>query len=623
MRGYFCAVVLLGWDFCMAHPKSGFFLEGGFMTGMLDSVENIREKPSCGFSVICPKEFMLNASPTITQAILLDKKNPLTFSTTQPVKMRLKNGQLYIESFLPYDLHNVDIYMKTVNGQKVKVGMIKDLPKFTKTYVGEDLLPEIAKAGGNANSSFGLNFSNSSDPITKQVLTNLNNITVNIQGKITQGGAEGNTSWAIPTPKNAEELIEIFLNLAAMLSSPQFKKAVLNAPFPFVDGPGDYNPNVVPNAQGQCDPNSACNQYILDKQQVYDKYTSSKTLVVDTLTPKGPQGLGGPGVFGIQPYLIDPKNAKILTNYNIGSGEWPVIWPIITVMHEFGHVNGYDHNGNMTYQNGWFGSPAQKDPSGPHSEWGWDRFAPGTQPSGASGLHFVKNSNGTYFLNGMGGIGVDVWTTLGRAGKLPIDYNQLSAVPSPIYNSSFIQALSHSLPSEGVSTDAMVGFNLKSGYQQYFNNVVGLSYYGIAKYNFSKRLGYIKKISQVGLGAGMDILIDFKTTYKTHYTYLKKKKKRVKISKKTFQSAFGIFGGVRALWDMYFLETSFFNAWNLEAVAGFNYRYKHSKYSIGTSLPLLQKPLHFAINTKNLMGSMTLYDGVRHFNVFFNYGWVF
>ncbi|CAM2900219.1 hypothetical protein [Helicobacter felis] len=557
MRGYFCAVMLLGWDFCMAHPKSGFFLEGGFMTGMLDSVENIRQKPLCPLGVLCAQVLMQNASALFTNT---DITSPaIRFSTTAPVKINLGPKGLEIKNFLPYTLSNVDIYMKTPQGNQIKVASVPYLPKFTQTYIKPDLLPALANAP--LNSSFSVQATHASDPTTQNVLNALSQISVNLNLGFLKAP---DSKWLTPTPQQAKELTDVMLNLAYLISSQDFADNVLKAKFCFYDSvDNNKKPVTIP------------------AQTVLDTYRANASFGLAVLSPvagkESIDGLASPSIFGVQPNLINPKSVNTWTNYKSG---WQ--WPMEVILHEFGHTKGYGHEGNMTYG---------------------------------------KKNNGKD--EGLVELGIKAWKQLGEANKLPINYTQIAQVPNPIYNSSFIQALSHSLPSEGVSTDAMVGFNLKSGYQQYFNNVVGLSYYGIAKYNFSKRLGYIKKISQVGLGAGMDILIDFKTTYKTHYTYLKKKKKRVKISKKTFQSAFGIFGGVRALWDMYFLETIFFNAWNLEATTGFNYRYKHSKYSIGASFPLLQKPLHFTINTKNLMGSMTLYDGVRHFNVFFNYGWVF
>ncbi|WP_120946402.1 MULTISPECIES: porin family protein [Helicobacter] len=600
MQKRFFSLVLLGvLGNLNAHPKDGFFVEGGLMTGLLETREDINAKPPCPLGIICSQEYMQDATPTFTQAALDNRKNPITFNTTAPVKIQLTQKGLHVESFLPYNLHNVDIYMDTANGQKVKVGMIKDLPQFTQSVLAEDLLPEIAKLGGNANSIFSLAPSSSSDPTTTQVLDNLAKITVDIEGKIAQAGAAGNTTWAIPTPTQAKELVETFFNLTAMLSSPQFKNALLNSPFELVNGPGDFKPNVVPNAQGQIT-NPAYQKYVLNKQQVYDKYIGKKTIVIDTLTPQAPyEGLGSPGVFGIQSSLINPATAKILSTDNINGNTWP----IITVMHEFGHVNGYSHNGNMTYQNGWYpsiGAPESKD--GAQAAWKYYKI------------------DGRYVQAGMGGIGVDVWTQLGKAGKLPINYNQLASQSTPVYPTAFMRALQGVLSTHSSNALAMVGFDIKGGYQQYFNDYFGLAYYGILKYNFAKKMGFVHTINQVALGVGMDALIDFKTRYSTYHL---RAKKRGAYAVRKLKSAFGGFLGFRALWKGYDLGIGFANSGNLDLTTGFNYRYKHSKYSIGIALPLIQQNVRAQINTKTLVGVLGIKEGVEHFNVFFNYGWVF
>ncbi|WP_104749430.1 hypothetical protein [Helicobacter cynogastricus] len=556
MRGFFCAMALFGCVAqCSAHPKDGFFLEGGFMTGMLDSVENLHQKPSCGFSVICPKEFMLNASALFTNQ---DITNPtIRFSTTAPVKITLSPQGLKIQNFLPYTLNNVAIYMKTPQGREIKVGTITTLPKFTQTWVNSDILPALANAP--LNSSFSVQSTNASDSTTQNVLNALGQISVDLNLSFLKAP---DSKWLTPTPKQAKELTDIMLNLAYLLSSTAFENNVLKAPFHFYN---DVNKDGQPVG-------------IIPPQKVLEVYRSSANIALGILSSVAGEerieGLGGPGLLGVQPYLINSQSVNTWTNYKTG---WQ--WPMEVILHEFGHTKGYGHEGNMTY--------------------------------GRNGEGLVE-------------LGIKAWKQLGEANKLPINYTQIAQVPNPIYNSSFIQALSHSLPSEGVSTDAMVGFNLKSGYQKYFNNVIGLAYYGVIKYNFSKRLGYIKQISQVGVGVGIDALVDFKTTYKTNYARVRTKKgKHTRISKKVFQSAVGMFVGMRGFWDSYILDRIYKPAWNVDAVAGLNYRYKHSKYSLGVSLPLVQKPLHFAIDTQKLIGSMTLYDGVRHFNIFFNYGWVF
>ncbi|MFC3846963.1 hypothetical protein ACFOPX_00220 [Helicobacter baculiformis] len=540
----------MGWQACVAHPKDGFFIEGGLMTGMLKSIENIHQKPSCALSILCPQEIMQNAKPLFSTADITDPS--MRFSTTAPVKITLSSKGLEIKNFLPYTLSHIDLYMKTPQGKQVRIGSVQSLPKFTQTYVNPDLLPALANAP--TNSSFFIKSTSASDNTTTQVLDALSQIKVDLTLHFDKAPDE---KWLTPTPQQAEELTDIMFNLTALLSSQDFANAVLNAPFNFY--------------------NTQSGQPIIPKQEVLKTYRSSASFGLAILSPiAGKQsidGLASPNIFGVQPYLINPKSASIWTHYQTGSS-----WPLEVILHEFGHTKGYGHEGNMTY-----------------------------------------GKNGT----GLVELGVKVWKELGEKNQLPINYNQIAHVPNPIYNSSFIQALSNSLPSSGVSTDAMVGANVKSGYQQYFNDVVGLAYYGMLKYNFSKRLGYIKTISQVGLGIGTDLLIDFKTTYKTYYAYTKKKNRRTKITKKTFKSAFGSFVGVRGIWNVYLLNSIDKNAWNIDAVGGFNYRFKHSKYSLGVSIPLIQNPLKFKIDTKNLTGSVVLDDGVRHFNVFFNYGWIF
>ncbi|CRF46252.1 putative outer membrane protein [Helicobacter heilmannii] len=605
MHKWFLPLVIGGSTFLTAHPKDGFFVEGGFITGLLETKGDIKEKPPCPLGTICIEEIMQNAAPTFTQGRLANIKNPITFNTTQPVKMQLKNGKLQIESFLPYNLHNVDLYMKNANGQEVKVGLFKDIPQFTQSVVAEDLLPAIAKAGGNANSTFSLAPSSSSDPVTTQVLNNLAKITVDIQGtfKSPYPNPENPASknWSNPpTPKEAEELAEIFLNLTAMLSSPQFKQAVLNAPFEFTNGPGNvgpYHPNVIPGPNGQV-PHSL-QKYVLNKQKVYEQYTSNKRILIDTLSPHSPyDGLGSPAVFGIQEYLINPAQAKILMTDSLNDDATP----LALIMHEFGHVNGFNHNGNMTYPNGSYSTPG------------------GKVEHNCSACTYYKIGD-KYVRAGMGGVGENVWTELGKAGRLPINYNQLASQAPPSMPPAFLRVLQNILSANNSANSAMVGFDLMGGYQRYFNDYFGLSYYGIIKYNYAKRMGIINTINQIAFGWGMDALIDFKTNYTTYRIHNKKKRT---YAMRKFKSSYGMFVGFRALWKGYGLKgAGFFNSGNLNLDVGFNYRYKHSKYSIGIALPLVQQNLVAKINTSNLVGTFTIQEGVSHFNILFNYGWVF
>ncbi|OOQ17369.1 hypothetical protein B0X60_04855 [Helicobacter pylori] len=57
----------------------------------------------------------------------------------------------------------------------------------------------------------------------------------------------------------------------------------------------------------------------------------------------------------------------------------------------------------------------------------------------------------------------------------------------------------------------ILGVNARIGYQNYFNDFIGLAYYGIIKYNYAKATN--QKVQQLSYGGGIDLLVDFITTY--------------------------------------------------------------------------------------------------------------
>ncbi|MDU9739537.1 outer membrane beta-barrel protein [Helicobacter pylori] len=80
----------------------------------------------------------------------------------------------------------------------------------------------------------------------------------------------------------------------------------------------------------------------------------------------------------------------------------------------------------------------------------------------------------------------------------------------------------------------ILGVNAKIGYQNYFNDFIGLAYYGIIKYNYAKAAN--QKVQQLSYGGGVELLLDFITTYsnKNSPTGIQ--------TKRNFSSSFGIFG---------------------------------------------------------------------------------
>ncbi len=62
---------------------------------------------------------------------------------------------------------------------------------------------------------------------------------------------------------------------------------------------------------------------------------------------------------------------------------------------------------------------------------------------------------------------------------------------------------------------------------------------------------------------------------------------------------------------------------NLDVATGLNYRYKRSKYSVGISIPLIQRKASIVSSNGDYTNSLVFNEGASHFKVFFNYGWVF
>ncbi|CAJ99999.1 outer membrane protein HomC [Helicobacter acinonychis] len=103
-------------------------------------------------------------------------------------------------------------------------------------------------------------------------------------------------------------------------------------------------------------------------------------------------------------------------------------------------------------------------------------------------------------------------------------------------------------------------------------------------------------------GGGIDLLLDLITTH---------------------ASSFGVLGGLRGLYNEYRTLNQVKANGNFNAVTRFNYRHNHSKYSIGISIPLIQRSVKIASNSGTYTNSIVLNEGASHFKAFFNYGWVF
>ncbi|GAA7326112.1 hypothetical protein HpCK61_10680 [Helicobacter pylori] len=464
------------------------------------------------------------------------------------------------------------------------------------------------------------------------------------------------------TPQTAEELTNLMLDMIAVFDSKSWEEAVLNAPFQFSNSPSecgiDYPKCVNPFNNGLVDPKDE--KYVLTPEEVINSYRVANELTVNLLNAaKGFLGLGSQlgsanapgdngfnqGVLGIVPFALNPEK---LFGKNLNK---VAILALRDIIHEYGHTLGYTHNGNMTYQRVRLcqeGNGLEVRCEGGHEvekngkeelefnnghevrdHDGYDynvcsRFGGKNQPAFPSNYPNSIYTNCAQVPAGLIGVTTAVWQQLINQNALPINFANLSsqanyldaslnarAFVGSVFN-AFNQSFSTSSAQQSFRSP-ILGVNVKIGYQHYFNDYIGLAYYGIIKYNYAQAND--EKIQQLSYGGGMDVLFDFITTYTN--------KKQDNPTKKVFASSFGVFGGLRGLYNSYYVFNQVKGSGNLDIVTGFNYRYKHSKYSVGISVPLIQSGIKIASNNGIYADSVVLNEGGSHFKVFFNYGWIF
>ncbi|GAA8909319.1 hypothetical protein BTM222_03870 [Helicobacter pylori] len=464
------------------------------------------------------------------------------------------------------------------------------------------------------------------------------------------------------TPQTAEELTNLMLDMIAVFDSKSWEEAVLNAPFQFSNSPSecgiDYPKCVNPFNNGLVDPKDE--KYVLTPEEVINSYRVANELTVNLLNAaKGFLGLGSQlgsanapgdngfnqGVLGIAPFALNPEK---LFGKNLNK---VAILALRDIIHEYGHTLGYTHNGNMTYQrvrlcqegNG----PEVRCEGGHEVEKngkeelefsnghevrdhdGYDynvcsRFGGKNQPAFPSNYPNSIYTNCAQVSAGLIGVTTAVWQQLINQNALPINFANLNSQANYLdaslnaraFVGSVFNAFNQSFLTSSISQSfrsPILGVNVKIGYQHYFNDYIGLAYYGIIKYNYAQAND--EKIQQLSYGGGMDVLFDFITTYTN--------KKQDNPTKKVFASSFGVFGGLRGLYNSYYVFSQVKGSGNLDIVTGFNYRYKHSKYSVGISVPLIQSDIKIASSNGIYADSVVLNEGGSHFKVFFNYGWIF
>ncbi len=643
-----------------ANEKNGFFIEAGFETGLLEGVQTQEKRHTttkntyATYNYLPTDTILKRAANLFTNAEAISK---LKFSSLSPIRvLYMYNGQLTIENFLPYNLSNVKLSFTDAQGNVIDLGVIETIPKHSKIVLPGEAFDSLKEAFDKIDPytfffpKFEATSTSVSDANTQRVFETLNkiktNLVVNYRNENKFEGHENH--WEAFTPQTAEEFTNLMLNMIAVLDSQSWGDAILNAPFEFTNkgGGGECdtskeNDCVNPGTNGLV--NSQNKSYVLNKQDIVNKFRNKADLDVVVLKDSGVVGLGSDitpsnnddgkhyGQLGVVASALDPKKlfGNDLKTINLAD--------LRTILHEFSHTKGYTHNGNMTYQR----VPTGQNKNGKPKDSDGLPYNVCSLYEGSNQSAFPSNYPNSIYHNcadvpaGFLGVTAAVWQQLINQNALPINYANLGSQTNYNLNASLnTQDLANSMlgtiqktfvtssVTNHYSSSAsqsfrspILGVNAKIGYQNYFNDFIGLAYYGIIKYNYSKAVN--QKFQQLSYGGGIDLLLDFITTYsnKNNPTGIQ--------TKKNFSSSFGIFGGLRGLYNSYYVLNKVKGSGNLDVATGLNYRYKHSKYSVGISIPLIQRKASIVSSGGDYTNSFVFNEGASHFKVFFNYGWVF
>ncbi len=646
-----------------ANEKNGFFIEAGFETGLLEGAQTQEKRHTttkntyATYNYLPTDTILKRAANLFTDAKSISQLN---FSSLSPVKVLYIGGKLTIENFLPYNLSNVKLSFTDAQGNVIDLGVIETIPKHSKIVLPGEAFDSLKEAFDKIGPytfflpKFEATSTSISDANTQRVFETLNKIKTNLIMKYSSenpsnfntcpynnNGNTKNDCWQNFTPQTAEEFTNLMLNMIAVLDSQSWGDAILNAPFEFTNSPTDCDNDpskcVNPGVNGRVD-TKVDQQYILNKQGIINNFRKKIEIDAVVLKNSGVVGLangygndGEYGTLGVEAYALEPQKlfGNDLKTINLAD--------LRTILHEFSHTKGYGHNGNMTYQR----VPTGQNENGKPKDSDGLPYNVCSLYGGSNQSAFPSNYPNSIYHNcadvpaGFLGVTAAVWQQLINQNALPINYANLSSQTNYNLNASLnTQDLANSMlgtiqktfvtssVTNHYSSSAsqsfrspILGVNAKIGYQNYFNDFIGLAYYGIIKYNYSKALN--QKVQQLSYGGGIDLLLDFITTYsnKNSPTDIQ--------TRKNFSSSFGIFGGLRGLYNSYYVLNKVKGSGNLDVATGLNYRYKHSKYSVGISIPLIQRKASVVSSGSDYTNSFVFNEGASHFKVFFNYGWVF
>lgn len=302
----------------------------------------IKDIPTQPVQQVLLSEVQANGSPMFTDADeqevagkkILYNDEFRSFRVNQMLEVKVVKNTCRIRNFLPYTFRNIELLMNA-RGFKapIKIAQIEEFPALYEY-------------------SFDLPFSEGEvffenihgDKVSLQNFTNINPAEVQFSFVGTDPMLDklktiklntlycfrpyNQSGWDRLTVEDARNYLPIVVNMAYMFSSDEFEKKVHDYPYDFRN-----------------------NDNVLDRAKVVRSFRDIARQDLGIVSEPGVGGLGGGSTFGVRREYLKNPNSAFYKESNLKQ-PWFSSVVMNVWIHEFGHVAGYGHNGNMTYFEG-------------------------------------------------------------------------------------------------------------------------------------------------------------------------------------------------------------------------------------------------------------------------------
>ncbi len=267
--------------------------------------------------------------------IILYNDDLRSFYVNEMLEIKAIEGNKFrIRNFLPYTFENLEVFVSTKGlDAPIKIAKIEKIPALSwyetelpfteKEMFFEDKnnnIISVEKFDKIMPKELKISLEGE-DPMLKKVKS------IILKTRYTFRHYNEPGKWDTLYASDARNYLPLIFNMAYIFSSDDFENDVKNAPYDFKN-----------------------NDKVLDKDAIVKGYRSIALQRLGIVIKPGLGGLGGGATFGIRREYMDNSRGNkdpYYTPIDLKSS-W-ARFPLEAWIHEFGHVVGYGHNGNMTY----------------------------------------------------------------------------------------------------------------------------------------------------------------------------------------------------------------------------------------------------------------------------------